>query len=78
MFGSAQFRNFRTVDGGVVRGFRVLDDLDARGGPPIVLPVHIGWFFNVGSDSRKAWRLFLNQDGVWNEAGGRNVRIGRA
>ena len=76
IFANAQFRSFWTLDGGLFHGLRVFDDLDTRGGPPIVVPAGTSTFFGVGSDSRKPWRLFVNGDGGRNEAGGWSVRIG--
>ena len=73
---SMQFLNFWSVDAFTGRGFRVLDDLDTRGGPPIVRPADIGADVFVNSDSRKSWRLSLGGGGNQNEEGGWSARIG--
>jgi hypothetical protein len=64
------------VEGSVNRSFRAFDDLDTRGGPPIVVPANISFFAGLGSDSRKTWRLSVFGTGQWDEAGGWNGRIG--
>jgi hypothetical protein len=74
--GFAQFRNFWSVNVGVFRGFEVLDDLDTRGGPPIVRPAGTSMFAGIFSDSRKAWRLSMFGNGGTNAAGGWNVHTG--
>ena len=71
-----QFRNFWTVDANVRRHFRALDDLDTRGGPPIVTPAVTFLNLNVGSDSRKTWQVFVGLNGGRDEEGGWNARIG--
>lgn len=73
---SVQLLNFWSVDGWVGRGFRVLDDLDTRGGPPIVRPADVGVEFSLGSDSRKTWRLWMYAGGNRDEAGGWSRRVG--
>jgi hypothetical protein len=73
---SAQFRNFWTIETGVNREFRALDDLDTRGGPPIVSPAKTGGFFFFSSDSRQNWRLSVFGNWQRDEAGGWNARIG--
>lgn len=74
--GFAQLRNFWGVNAGLFHAFRSFDDLDTRGGPPIVSPSGNNFFFGIESDSRKTWRLsaFGNRD--WNEAGGHRFSIG--
>ena len=37
--------------------FEFLDDLDTRGGPPIVKPARDFYNFNISTDSRKRWGL---------------------
>ena len=73
---SMQFRNFWNVEAGVSTNSRVLDDLDTRGGPPIVIPAGTAFFAGVNSDSRKPWRLSLFGNGQHDEAGGWMVRVG--
>ncbi len=67
--GDMQFLNYWNMFLGTGRWRRAYDDLDTRGGPPIVKPA--SWWFDafVGTDSRKRFRvstgLFVNG----NEAG---------
>jgi hypothetical protein len=62
--GEMQFLNYWTMFLGTGRSMETYDDLDTRGGPPIVKPA--GWWFDsfVGTDSRKRYRIstgmFLN------------------
>jgi hypothetical protein len=55
-WGFVQFLNFWQTSGGMFGEHEVLDDLDTRGGPPIVKPSYSGVFFNLNSDQRKSWR----------------------
>jgi hypothetical protein len=56
--------------------FQAFDDLDTRGGPPIVRPAQ-NWFnLFVNSDSRKTWRLGGNMGVMRDAVGGSNDRIG--
>ena len=71
-----QFRNFWRVFLLTGRNFRALDDLDTRGGPPIVTPAETSLYFNVGTDTRKSWRVFMEFDGSRDEEGGWNVDFG--
>ena len=71
-----QFLNYWSVDGFAGRGFRVLDDLGTRGGPPIVRPADVGVDLFVNGDSRKNWRLTLGGGGNRNEEGGWTARVG--
>ena len=73
---SMQFRNFWTVGASVRRHFRVLDDLDTRGGPPIVSPAYTRAAVTVGSDSRKTWQLSVGVDSTRDEEGGWDASIG--
>jgi hypothetical protein len=57
------FLSFWNVNGGVTRRFQAFDDLDTRGGPPILDPAGTFYYFNAGSDSRKSWRLNLGGNG---------------
>jgi hypothetical protein len=58
-----QFRNFWNTNFGMFAEHEVLDDLDTRGGPPIVRPSYSGIFYNLSSDQRKSWRwnLYANR-----------------
>jgi len=74
--GDAQFLNYWHMFMGTGRFRRSYDDLDTRGGPPIVKPG--GWFFDtfVGSDSRKRYRVNLNFNMNGNDEGGYNRNVG--
>lgn len=69
--GEMQFLNYWRVFGGTGRSRQTFDDLDTRGGPPIIKPA--GWWADafVSTDSRKRYRfstgIFING----NEAGSR-------
>ncbi len=67
---NTRFRNFWTVDVSMRRDFRVLDDLDTRGGPPIVKPAESSLNVSASSDSRNPWRVTLGLNNVHDEEGG--------
>ena len=67
---NTQFRNFWSVNLFAGHNFRVFDDLDTRGGPPIVSPASTYLNAFVGSDTRKTWRVNLGLNGARDEAGG--------
>jgi hypothetical protein len=71
-----QFRNFWQLNVNAGRDFRAQDDLDTRGGPPIVTLAQTYLNLNVGTDGRKSWRLFVNAGGSSDEEGGWSARIG--
>lgn len=73
---SMQFLNFSTLDVFMGKGFRTLDDLDTRGGPPIVNPADLGMDVFVNSDSRKSWRVGVRGGHNRNEYGSRGWRFG--
>jgi hypothetical protein len=75
---SVQFRNFWQTSGGMFGSFEALDDLDTRGGPPIVKPAYRGVFYNLNSDPRKRWRWNLNMNRGASAVGGwfANVNTG--
>lgn len=75
---SLQFRNFWWMSANVFRSFETLDDLNTRGGPPIVRPAGAVAFGSVSSDSRKSWQLSVGVSGAGDAAGGRNARIAPA
>jgi hypothetical protein len=56
---SMTFLNFWGLNGGVTRSFEVLNDIDTRGGPPILDPAATTWFVNANTDSRRSWRVNL-------------------
>ena len=74
MGSEVQFLNYWNVFMGGGYNARAYDDLDTRGGPPIVSPAE--WFYNffVGSDSRRRWQLSMNGGLSGNEEGGWNRR----
>jgi hypothetical protein len=63
--------NFWNMRGGVTRRFRTLDDIDTRGGPPIVNPGGVFYYFNINSDSRKSWRIEFGGNGKQGTEGDR-------
>jgi uncharacterized protein DUF5916/cellulose/xylan binding protein with CBM9 domain len=72
---NAQFRNFWNADLRMRHDFRALDDLDTRGGPPIVRLPETSLNISVSSDSRKTWGLDLGLTGARDEAGGWDASI---
>lgn len=73
---SLEFRNYWLIEAGYERAFEVLDDLDTRGGPPIVRPASHGMYVGVGSDSRKTWGLSMIGNMRRDGAGGWASRLG--
>lgn len=67
---NTQFRNFWSVNLRTRHDFWALDDLDTRGGPPIVRPPENSVSASLSSDSRKTWRLDLGLNGARDEVGG--------
>jgi hypothetical protein len=65
-----QFLNFWNTYTNAGRNFRAFDDLDTRGGPPIVVPASTYWNAGVNTDSRKSWNLGTNVNASWTDAGG--------
>jgi hypothetical protein len=65
--------NYWNVNGGSNYNPETLDDVDTRGGPPIVNPAGRFFYLNVNSDSRKSWRLHVNVNGYRNVKGSTNV-----
>jgi hypothetical protein len=65
-----QFRNFWGGFAEVARDFDRLDDLDTRGGPPIVKPGVWAFYTGVWSDSRKTWLAQLNFNTQQDDQGG--------
>ena len=70
--GEVEFLNYWNVFLGTGRARQTYDDLDTRGGPPIVKPA--AWWFDafVGTDSRKKYRLNAGNFFWHNEEGGSN------
>ena len=65
-----RFKDYWWIDTGGGGNARRFDDLDTRGGPPIVKPSGHYAYFNVSSDTRKGWNVFLHLDANRDEAGG--------
>ena len=70
--GEMQFLNYWNMFLGTGRARQTYDDLDTRGGPPIVKPA--AWWFDafVGTDSRKKYRVNAGNFFWYNEEGGSN------
>jgi hypothetical protein len=66
---NVRLMNFWQVVGGGWRSFEVFDDLDTRGGPPILRPGNTGVFYRVNSDSRKPWSVGFYGNRFRNDAG---------
>jgi hypothetical protein len=73
---STQFRSFWNIDTEFGRNFQVFDDLDTRGGPPILVPARPFFNMYVNSDSRKSWRLFVLMQTQRDVEGGWSARFG--
>jgi hypothetical protein len=71
-----QFKNYWGFESGGNHHFEGIDDLDTRGGPPIVTPSEWNQYFFVSSDSRKTWRFNFGSDINNDEVGGWSVRLG--
>jgi hypothetical protein len=69
------FTNFWNVYWNVFHNPPKLDDLDTRGGPPILKPVNTNMSFGFGTDSRKRWGLFTNA-GASREGAGWSMFVG--
>jgi hypothetical protein len=67
---STSFRNYWSIGYGGDMNYEFYDDLDARGGPPIVKPRRHFYNFNLNSDSRKRWGFGLNTNGNHDVVGG--------
>jgi hypothetical protein len=72
--GEIQFLNYWGLFLGTGRSAQAYDDLDTRGGPPILKPA--SWWFDsfLGSDSRKPFRVSFNFNASGNDAGSWNRR----
>ena len=77
--GEMQFLNYWSVFLGHFRSRQTYDDLDTRGGPPIVKPARWGMDAFVGTDSRKRVRAnvgtFFNRSEVGSRVNGYNVNL---
>ncbi|HUP38695.1 MAG TPA: DUF5916 domain-containing protein [Vicinamibacterales bacterium] len=78
---NATFRNYWYLGGGYTREFTRLDDLDTRGGPPIVQPASNRFNVGIWSDGRKRWggnisfNSFRDAGGSWQRSIGSSFRI---
>jgi hypothetical protein len=63
------------VDATARKSARTFDDLDTRGGPPIVKPPDSSLNVNVSSDSRKTWQLKFEADGFHDAEGGWDTTV---
>jgi hypothetical protein len=76
-----QLKNYWQVNYGGDWNFEFLDDVDTRGGPPIIKPAESFYNFNISSDSRKRWGvgffLFGTHDAAdgWGRNMGINLRL---
>jgi Domain of unknown function (DUF5916)/Carbohydrate family 9 binding domain-like len=75
-YGSLTFSNFWTFNSESGHEFQAFDDLDTRGGPPILVPARQFLYVSGGSDSRKSWRINLNFTKRWDQVGGWSNQIG--
>jgi Domain of unknown function (DUF5916) len=71
-----QFTNFWRINANVSHDFHRLDDLDTRGGPPIVKPTDHFWNLFLSSDSRKRWGVNWNSSGTTDAEGGWGLSFG--
>jgi hypothetical protein len=73
--GNVEFLNFWDIFAGAGKSPQVFDDLDTRGGPPIVRPA--SQFFNMSfsSDSRRRWQFGSYFFASNTEAGGHSKTI---
>lgn len=70
------FRNFSGAYIEWARDFERLDDLDSRGGPPIVKPGVWGLWSGARTDSRKTWQVSGNFSMQRDSEGGTSYSIG--
>lgn len=63
------FLNYWDINGGGNYSPDTFDDIDTRGGPPIVNNAGFFYYVNINSDSRKSWRVFFHGDGYRNKVG---------
>jgi hypothetical protein len=69
------FRNFSGFYVEWSRDLDRLDDLDTRGGPPIVKPGQWGFYTGGRTDSRKTWQLFINANMQRDDEGGTSYNV---
>jgi hypothetical protein len=71
-----RFLNYWWINAGGEHNMARFDDLDTRGGPPIVKPASGLVYFNVSTDTRKTWNIFLHLDSTRDRAGGWQRNVG--
>ncbi|HEV3216805.1 MAG TPA: DUF5916 domain-containing protein [Vicinamibacterales bacterium] len=71
-----RFLNYWSIDFGGEHDPAHFDDLDTRGGPPIVKPASDLAYFNLSTDTRKSWNISLHLDSTGDRAGGWQRNIG--
>ncbi len=69
-FANVNFLNFWRAFFGVQRNFAAFDDLDTRGGPPILRPANTFLNAGFGSDSRKQYGFGFRVTGDRDDVGG--------
>jgi hypothetical protein len=74
-YSGLQFRNFWNLNAEFGRSLQAFDDLDTRGGPPIVAPAESFAAVFMGTDSRRSWRISTQAVGTSNVEGGWSARI---
>ncbi len=70
IFSNVNYLNFWRTYFSVQRSFMTFDDLDTRGGPPIVRPANTFLNAGVNSDSRKQYGFGVRANGARDEMGG--------
>jgi hypothetical protein len=76
VFSNALFLNFWNSSLSLNHSLRAFDDLDTRGGPPIVAPAATNLNAFIGTDSRKSWQVTLGVNGTRDEEGGWSASLG--
>jgi hypothetical protein len=76
VYGSLTLRNFWNINTESGREFQAFDDLDTRGGPPILVPGRQFVYVGIGSDNRKSWRINFNFNQRWDDVNGWSNGIG--
>ena len=66
----AQLLNFWGANGGIGHDFERYDDLETRGGPPLLQPAGYYGFVSFSSDPRRSWELWLGNDFSRDSEGG--------
>jgi hypothetical protein len=70
-----RFKNYWWTNFGGWHNLRRYDDLDTRGGPPIVKPAENGFYLNMSTDTRRTWGVFLHLDAGDDQAGGWHMNV---